>query len=56
LPTIKTLYLDTIKSIGVVKIPAPKIASGDHIAGWFDIIGATAKPLKPGARYAVHAF
>lgn len=46
--TIKALYPDTVKSIGAVKIPVLKIASGEHIAGWFDIIGTSVKLPKSG--------
>ncbi|KAJ7953180.1 Phospholipase D [Quillaja saponaria] len=33
--------------IGVAKIPAEKIASGELISGWFPIIGSNGKPPKP---------
>jgi phospholipase D1/2 len=35
--------------IGTVKIPAPKVASGELIAGWFDVLGPTGKQPKPGS-------
>ncbi|XP_050365918.1 phospholipase D delta [Argentina anserina] len=33
--------------IGTASISAAKIATGEKISGWFDIIGATGKPPKP---------
>lgn len=33
--------------IGVVRIPAERIATGEHISGWFPVIGANGKQPKP---------
>lgn len=33
--------------IGTAKIPAQNIATGEHITGWFPIIGPSGKPPKP---------
>ncbi|KAL3527259.1 hypothetical protein ACH5RR_011915 [Cinchona calisaya] len=35
------------QSMGSVKIPVDRIASGDLISGWFPVIGANGKPPKP---------
>lgn len=35
--------------IGIVKIPAQKVASEEIIAGWFPILGSNGNPPKPGA-------
>ncbi|KAA3461103.1 phospholipase D delta-like [Gossypium australe] len=34
-------------AIGTAKIPASRIATGEHIAGWFPLIGPSGKPPKP---------
>lgn len=33
--------------IGVARIPAERIATGEHISGWFPVIGANGKQPKP---------
>ncbi|KAJ9703829.1 hypothetical protein PVL29_005203 [Vitis rotundifolia] len=35
--------------IGVVRIPAERIATGEHISGWFPVIGANGKQPKPNS-------
>jgi phospholipase D1/2 len=35
------------QTIGTVKIPGQRIASGELISGWFPLIGANGKPPKP---------
>ncbi|KAB2051524.1 hypothetical protein ERO13_A12G058400v2 [Gossypium hirsutum] len=34
-------------AIGTAKIPASRIATGEHITGWFPLIGPSGKPPKP---------
>ncbi|CAN1122256.1 Phospholipase D delta [Linum perenne] len=35
------------QSVGIAKIPAEKIASGEVLSGWFPILGSSGKPSKP---------
>ncbi|EOX90737.1 Phospholipase D delta isoform 2 [Theobroma cacao] len=45
--TVKDDDLFGAEMIGVAKIPAQKIAMGEPISGWFQLIGPSGKPPKP---------